>query len=272
MALLRIDHVPETVQVNLPLYLILPNPGEMGGVSVADRKVLYLLHGLSDDGSAWQRYTSIETLAAAYGLVVVMPSAGRSFYTDQPNGQKYFSYLTEELPQYLLDVFNLAPKPEDTCIAGNSMGGYGAIKAAFHYPSRYAAAASFSGVLSLAIISLIPKDDPRKQEFSWLFGDLDQLAGSEYDPMTWLQQAAQDAEHLPDLFISVSRQEDIYPLSGAFHGICQSLGIRSTYLEEDGDHDWFFWDRQIRWFLKAVLGPVPGGDDLEEAAEKVSGS
>src|SRR5512135_3517772 len=129
MALLRIDHNPESVKVNLPLYVIVPSPGEMRGIPVARRKVLYLLHGLSDDGSAWQRYTNIETLAAAYGLVVVMPSAGRSFYTDQPNGQKYFTYLTEELPRYLADVFGLEPRREDTLIAGCSMGGYGAVKA-----------------------------------------------------------------------------------------------------------------------------------------------
>ena len=34
MALIRLDHVPETVQVNLPLYLVLPDPGKMGGVLV----------------------------------------------------------------------------------------------------------------------------------------------------------------------------------------------------------------------------------------------
>ena len=107
MALVRIDHVPETIKVNLPLNIILPEPGQMGAVPISQRKVLYLLHGLSDDASAWQRFTSIETLAAAYGLVVVMPSVGRSFYSDQPNGQQYFTYLTEELPQYLEDVFGL---------------------------------------------------------------------------------------------------------------------------------------------------------------------
>ncbi len=83
----------------------------MGGVAVARRKVLYLLHGLSDDASAWQRYTAIESIAALYGLVVIMPSAGRSFYTDQPNGQNYFSYLTEELPRYLKQVFGLVSLP-----------------------------------------------------------------------------------------------------------------------------------------------------------------
>ena len=54
MALIRLDHVPETVQVNLPLYIILPDPGPMGSLPVRKRKVLYLLHGLSDDASAWR--------------------------------------------------------------------------------------------------------------------------------------------------------------------------------------------------------------------------
>ena len=103
MALIHLDHTPETVKVNLPLNIILPDPGSMEGLPVAKRRVLYLLHGLSEDASAWQRYTSIEILANAYGLVVIMPSAGRSFYIDQPNGQQYFTYLVDELPQYLAD-------------------------------------------------------------------------------------------------------------------------------------------------------------------------
>ena len=140
MALIRLDHTPETTKVNTPLNIILPGPGQMNGVPVRDRKVLYLLHGLSDDGSAWQRFTNIETLANDYGLVVVMPSVGRSFYTDMPNGQKYFSYITEELPQYLKDVFGLAPKREDTLLAGLSMGGYGAMKCALLHPELYKAA------------------------------------------------------------------------------------------------------------------------------------
>jgi putative tributyrin esterase len=256
MALLRLDHVPETVKVNLPLYIILPDPGTMGGIPVAKRKVLYLLHGLSDDASAWQRYTAIETLAAAYGLVVVMPSGGRSFYTDQPNGQHYFSYLTGELPRYLADVFGLMPRREDTFIAGNSMGGYGAFKAALLHPELYAAAASFSGVLSLEILKLDP-DDLRREEFALLLGDLDKLSGSEHDPAVWLRRAAQNPSTLPRLFIAVGRQEDLYPLSGYFHAACQSLGVQSKYYEEDGRHDWFLWDRQIRQFLVSILGPIP---------------
>ena len=255
MALLRIDHVPETVKVNLPLYIILTDPGKKGDVPVARRKVLYLLHGLSDDGSAWQRYTAIESMAALYGLVVIMPSAGRSFYADQPNGQNYFTYLTEELPQYLKDVFGLSPHREDTLIAGNSMGGYGAFKAAFLRPELYSVAASFSGVLSLAFIKAFP-DDPRRGEFETLFGDLDRLVGSEHDPAVWLQRASTNPGVLPRLFIACGCQEDLYPLNTHFYSSCQSLGIEVNYHEEDGFHDWFFWNVQIERFLAANLKPV----------------
>jgi S-formylglutathione hydrolase FrmB len=254
MALIRLDHVPETVKVNLPLYIILPSPGEMRGLPVARRKVLYLLHGLSDDGSAWQRYTSIEAVAALYGLVVIMPSAGRSFYIDQPNRQNYFSYLTEELPLYLKDVFGLAPRREDTLIAGNSMGGYGAFKAAFSHPELYSAAASFSGVLSYHFITAYP-NDPRRDEFEYLFGNLDTLVGSEHDPEVWLKRAANHVADLPKMYASCGRQDDLFPLNTMFYNSCQSLGIPLDYHEVDGLHDWFFWNEQIQRFLATYLKP-----------------
>ena len=256
MALIRMDHVPETVKINLPLNIIIPEPGRIGDIPIRRRKVLYLLHGLSEDASAWQRYSSIEALAYAYGLVVVMPSAGRSFYIDQPNGQLYFTYLTEELPRYLSDVFDLTPRREDTFIAGTSMGGYGALKAAFWHPERFSAAASFSGVLSLEVLNLDPSDT-RKAEFAYLFGDLVKIRGSQNDPAVWLQKAAGNPAVLPRLFIACARQEDLYPLNLMFRDVCQKLGVAIDYHEEDGHHDWIFWDSQIKRFLNAVLGPIP---------------
>jgi len=178
MAIIRMDHIPESVEMNLPLNLIVPEPGEMKGVPLAERKVLYLLHGLSDDASAWGRFTKIELYARKYGLVVVMPSVGRSFYTDQANGQHYFTYLVEELPRYLEEVFGIKPAREKTLIAGLSMGGYGAMKAALLHPEHYFAAGSFSGLLSLSIVNFAPADDSMRVEFEYLFGNLEDLPGS----------------------------------------------------------------------------------------------
>jgi S-formylglutathione hydrolase FrmB len=122
-------------------------------------------------------------------------------------------------------------------------------------PELYSAAASFSGVLSLEVLRAIP-NDPRRDEFALLFGDLEKLAGSEHDPVVWLKRASKNPSGLPRLFIACSRQEDLYPLSGMFHAACQSLGVHAEYHEEDGGHDWFFWDVQIRRFLAAIFDPT----------------
>jgi len=174
VALLQIDHVSEKVGVNLPLNVILPDDLARGGKALEERKVLYLLHGLSDDASAWPRYTNIEILAREHGLVVVMPSAGRSFYADMANGQAYFSYITEELPAWLAAIFRISSARENTYIAGLSMGGYGAFKAAFLRPDLYTAACSLSGVLALNAF-LAPPDKIENQalmhEFDLLSAD-----------------------------------------------------------------------------------------------------
>ncbi|MDP3180083.1 MAG: alpha/beta hydrolase family protein [Spirochaetaceae bacterium] len=256
MALLRFDHVPETTKVTMPLYVILPDPGKIGDLPVRERKVLYLLHGLSGDATSWQRYSAIETLAEAYRLVVVMPTAGRSFYADLPNGQRYFTYLTEELPAYMYALFGLRPRREDTLIAGLSMGGYGAFKAAFAYPERFFAAASLSGVLGMGILDSDP-DDARRAEFEHLFGDLSKLPGSSHDPAAWLERERARGSVLPRLYIACGLQDELYPLSSLFAKACGAAGYDVAYREGEGGHDWLFWDFWIRDFLSYALGPVP---------------
>ena len=256
MAIIRIDHKPESLGVITPLQLIIPEPGDMRGVPVRDRKVLYLLHGLSEDAGAWQRYTMIEVFAQERGLIVVMPSGARSFYIDRRDGQKYFTYLTEELPTYLSAVFGIEAKRERTLIAGSSMGGYGAFKAALTCPERYAAACSLSGVLSAGILQGLSAD-PRRAEFELLFGGLERLAGGEHDPLVWLRNAAEKRNAgettLPELTVCCGKQDELYPLSLAFREACARLDVPLTYHESDGAHDWRYWNREIEWFLKTTL-------------------
>ncbi len=82
MALLNCDFFSEVLEVGTSMTVVLPQSTESQiGCPPPPRTadefpVLYLLHGLSDDHSAWSRYTSIERYAAAAGLAVVMPAVG----------------------------------------------------------------------------------------------------------------------------------------------------------------------------------------------------
>ena len=155
MALLTCDFFSESLEFGTSMTVVLPQPtlGQVGVDPGADDQapppLLYLLHGRSDDHTAWLRYTSIERYASAAGVAVVMPAVARSFYADEATGHRYWTYLSEELPEIVQRFFRVGDRREDTFVAGLSMGGYGALKWAFTQPERFAAAASLSGAVDV---------------------------------------------------------------------------------------------------------------------------
>ncbi|MEA4812605.1 MAG: alpha/beta hydrolase family protein [Anaerolineaceae bacterium] len=261
MTLIRIDHSPRSLQINVPLNIILPNPiwEEQRNLDSSKMPVLFLLHGLSDDSSAWQRYTNIETLAWDMGFIVVMPSGGRSMYANMDNGQAYFDYIHCELPDFLDKTFKFDLSPQNCLIAGNSMGGMGAFKAAFLHPERYGAALSLSGSL-IPDLSMIPQDKAENRqllhEMDLLYGGLEKVNGSVDDPKAWLAQAANHPGSMPALYSCCGTDDDLLQVNRIFRQACEALKIPLTYWEEEGGrHDWFFWQRNIEKWLRMIMPP-----------------
>src|SRR3954454_10045136 len=154
MAFLTCDFFSEVLEVGTSITVVLPQPNEdqigvTARTSTGPPPVLYLLHGLTDDHTAWPRYTSISRYAEAAGLAVVMPAVHHSFYADEVHGHRYFTYVSEELPSVVASFFRVSSRPSETFVAGLSMGGYGAFRLALTHPERFAAAASLSGALDL---------------------------------------------------------------------------------------------------------------------------
>src|SRR4029077_8649850 len=83
------------------------------------------------------------------GIAVVMPAVNRSFYTDMSFGAKYWTFVSEEVPELARSFFPLSPKREDNFAAGLSMGGYGAMKLGMSLPGHFAAVASLSGAMDV---------------------------------------------------------------------------------------------------------------------------
>ena len=77
-------------------------------------RTLYLLHGLRQNADAWQRMSSAERFANYYGYALIMPDAQRSFYTDMAHGPRFFTYLTEELPEIMQARFKIPADPAHT--------------------------------------------------------------------------------------------------------------------------------------------------------------
>ena len=257
MAFLQVQFFSEALNVASTVNVILPEPRMGIGISAAEQdaalpRVLYLLHGYSDDHSIWMRRTSVERYAAAHQLAVIMPAVNHSFYTNEAQGERYWDYVSEELPAVMHRFFRLSDRPEDTFAAGLSMGGYGALKLGLSHPERFAAIGSFSGAVDIADMTHRKSDgiDNMKR----VFGNLRALPGSDNDLFHLLAQHALDA-HRPRLYISCGTSDFLYHQHRKFVPEAERLGWDVTHFEKpDAVHEWGFWDDQIRFFIPWMLG------------------
>lgn len=214
--------------------------GLSGTRSAGDPPVLYLLHGLSDDETIWMRRTSIERYAAEYGLAVVMPRVERSFYQDMAHGERYWTYVSQELPALVQQLFRVSDRREDTFVAGLSMGGYGAMRLALAQPERFAAAASLSGALHMAHPAV---RQSRSDFYDTAFGEAD-IAGSDADLLALLARA--DPARLPSLMVACGLQDDLLPMQHAFLAAADDAGVEVASSLTTGEHEWGYWDARIQ--------------------------
>lgn len=249
MARIRCDFFSEVLGVGTSMTVLLPQqaaqqiglPARPAG---GDPPVLYLLHGLTDDDTAWTRHSSIERYVAPLGLAVVMPQVGRSFYVDEEHGNRYWTFLSEELPQVCGSFFRVSQRRADTFVAGLSMGGYGAFKWALRDPGRFAAAASLSGALDVdgRRGDTTRPVDPRI--WHTVFGDRP-VAGSD-DDLFALVDTADGPGGLPALYLACGTEDHLYDDNVRFVEAAHRRDVPLTVEMGPGGHEWAYWDARIQ--------------------------
>ena len=248
MALIRCDFYSDALNVSTSMTVLLPEQTRsqigLAGAPPADPvgfPTLYLLHGLSDDHTIWQRRTALERYVAPLGLAVVMPAVSRSFYADEASGLDYWTFLADELPAKVESMFRVSDRREDRFVAGLSMGGYGAFKWALRRPDRFAAAASLSGAVDLARIQ---RDRHRSQDprmMQRIFGEA-VVAGSDDDLFALLDTVVDP----PPLYLACGTGDHLIDDNRRFAAACAARGIDLTSEFGDGAHDWAYWERTIQ--------------------------
>jgi S-formylglutathione hydrolase FrmB len=231
------------------LHVIVPQTGER------EKNVLYLLHGMCDDSSIWSRRTRIEAYAVERDFTVIMPEVHRSFYMDIERGGNYFCYVSEELPEICERVFGIRHSREKTFVAGSSMGGYGALKCALRLPGRYAAAASFSGVLDLKARAKAPDAEKFYPEAPVVFGGNKNL--NDDDDLFFLAKktAGLPYERQPGLLLTCGEKDPYLKDSERFDACLCDLNYNNhTFERWDGGHDWDFWDSSVKRALNFFSG------------------
>lgn len=238
--------------------VIVPTPTEEGQPIGKNKKVLYLLHGMHGDADSWLLYSNISRYAQDAGIVVVMPSVNNSFYQDMAHGERFFTYVTKELPEYIQGIFPVSDKREDTYLAGLSMGGYGAYYVGLSCPEKFAAVASLSGAVDVAFRATpVPQGQamPVPAFLTDCFGDLRSLPGSDKDVFA-LFEKAREKGCVPRLYQSCGTEDFLYAMNKLSYEKLTGMGAEITWREIPGyAHVWDLWDQEIRrvinWMLEA---------------------
>lgn len=257
MGLIRCHFFSEVFQTHTDITVTMPEAAINVGYEALRHKrvlypVIYILHGGAEESTMWMRMSRIEEYSKRFGFISVSINGMSSAYSDMVHGYKIFTFLTTELPKFVEGVFPASPCREDRYIAGFSMGGQGALKAAFRCPEKYAAAMPLCGARD--IVSLFQKwesmeNGPDLTAVRDALGPISELRGSNSDLVFLAHQAAKYDGCKPRLLVACALNDYAAELTEQYHQMLNEIGIEHTYYQAPGIHDYYFVDRALLWAL-----------------------
>jgi putative tributyrin esterase len=249
----RIVTIPGSLPVPRRATVVLP----VGYRESARRyPVLYLLHGHDGAHWNWAARTNLLAQTARLPLIIVLPDAGNSWYTNSvahPD-EKFEEYVAREVPASVDQNFRTLTYREARYVAGLSMGGYGAIKLGLKYPGRFSLAGSFSGAMRATMSTA-------SQTVQDAFGPPRSAARAEND----LLALARDIPiaGAPYFYFDCGIGDDLLAGNRALAEVMAARPLPYEYHEVPGIHSWEFWDRRLPVFLRLVeerIARLPGAD------------
>ncbi len=211
--------------------------------------VLYLLHGMGGDETAWSElgrasYILDNQIASgkAVPMIVVMPN-GNARQQATPGetseglyattlehsvaGKDEFENSFGEIIGYIDANYRTLPDAAHRAVAGLSMGGGHTWRLQQLMPETF----DYYGIFSGAV--------------SWP-GNINLMNGDEPSLLP--------ASPLPKLYyIAIGRDDFLYPLNSNFRKSLTSAGIPFTYEESDGEHTWTNWRSYLTNFLPLLF-------------------
>ena len=198
--------------------------------STARYPVLYLLHGGTQNHTAFPSRGWFTRDASERRMIVVMPSLQPLFFTSRGNSPAPAEeFLGRELPAYIDSQYRTVSDRRARAIAGISMGGYGATLLGLKRPDVFGAVGAISAALSTGARP----------------GNLAELV------------EMLSPETAPYFYIACGVADPVITASRDLAAQLRARQIRSELQEVPGDHSWAVWDPQVRAFFD-VLAKQPG--------------
>jgi putative tributyrin esterase len=239
---------------DLPVSLLLPPDYESNDDRYA---VVYALHGKGGNERQFFDRLYLPRFVDRQRMIFVMPGATRTFYVDSSAGA-YETAIVDDLVPWVDANYRTRPDAGARGVAGQSMGGYGALFLSLRHPAVFGAAYAIEPALvwgqrPLAewkaevadVDHLLPADPCARSEWD-LFAQVARAPRQVLDGLRW-----QISEGNDDYFLEISR---------AFHHYLTQWRVPHGYSEHPGAHTFEFGNDRLPdmldWFARQ-FGATP---------------
>lgn len=219
-----------------------------------DAPLVILLHGVY--GSAWswcfqggahRTNARLQTEPGFPPFVLAMPSDGLwgdgSGYV-RHNGRDFERWIVDDVPTAVSLAIPSVSERSPVCIAGLSMGGFGALRLAGKHPKRFAAVSAHSAITDFAQMAQFVEEP--LESYGVAAGDRSVLA-------TWREQR----DRLPPLRFDCGTEDPLISANRTLHASLEAAGIAHDYHEFPGAHAWEYWQEHLEDTLRFFAAVLP---------------
>ena len=248
MAFYRFSMMSDVLGFPVDMRAIIPDEG--------DCPALWLLHGANSDCDEWLRLTSMRRYLQGRRLAVITVSVHNGFYVNMAYGAPYADFLENEWTQRVRALFpGLSRERGKNCVAGASMGGFGAFRLAVNRPELFGRAGAFAGSIEMATI--VERNarglQPGGADFGWAFGGYENMINNSNDVMFMARDCVRRGV-MPKLYMVCGRDDFGYALNTIARDDLRLVGADVRWIEREGVHSYDCWDPEVPAFLDWVEG------------------
>ncbi|MHB8054160.1 MAG: alpha/beta hydrolase [Candidatus Aminicenantales bacterium] len=217
--------------------------------------VVYLLHGYTDNESAWIQWGEVQQAADQAiaerripPMIIVMPDGGVTWYVNDAAGKvPYEDMFFREFIPHIDATFRTRADRENRGIAGLSMGGWGTLTYVLRHPEVFEACAAFSAAIwTEADMAAMPADR-YDETFAPLFGP--RPAGNaepseiftKLNPLSLAGTLPEDSLKKVRYYLDCGDDDFLIEANMALHAVLLKRKIPHEFRVRDGAHNWSYW-------------------------------
>ncbi|GAA4410136.1 alpha/beta hydrolase-fold protein [Nibrella viscosa] len=228
--------------------------------------VVYLLHGYTDDETAWVQFGEADRIideniksGELPPMIVVMPDAGLTWYmNDYQNKVRYEDMFVQELIPHVDSTYRTRTKRDYRAISGLSMGGHGSLLLAMHHPELFGACAALSAaVFTDETMTTMDEATYNTRWAPLLSGPVkgqDRLTAhwKRNSPLTLARSAPEGDLKKVRWYLDCGDDDFLSAANALLHLSLLERQIPHEYRVRDGAHTWSYWRTGLPDALKFV--------------------